>query len=879
MNRLADWARQLRAGQAGPPPPSFDPALFGPLASEVRDLARSLARARVAIAEEARLRLRGEAVWTEERLTQFARARLGERPLVVVSNREPVSHVRRGRTIVPLTPASGVVTAMEPIMRACGGVWVAHGSGDADREVVDERGMVRLPPDAPRYALKRIWLSEEEETGYYYGFANEGLWPLCHIVHARPIFRPEDWRQYEAVNAKFADAVLEVIAETDDPAVLIQDYHFALLPRLIKEKRPDAHVALFWHIPWPNAEAFGICPWQTEILDGMLGADLIGFHTQFHCNNFLETVDRVVEARIDWEHFSVARSQRVTLVKPFPISVAPRFIDEPPATSRAALLQELGIDVEFLGVGVERIDYTKGLPERFAAIRRFFTQHPEYRGRLTFVQLAAPSRSRITRYRSLEEELDQLAGQINGELGERKLAADRSPQGPPRPPRRLALLPLGGLRDGDLAPRRHEPGRQGVRVRPGRRRRRADPEPVHRRRPGAAGRHAGQPLRRRRDGRGHPRRHRDARPASGGAAWRGCARPCASTTSTAGPVSCSASSRGCPASPISPTDPASEPGPPRNAVRLRSGFDPALRQLLRNAGWLLLSDGTVLVAGLLGTLVAARVLGAQEFGRLTLVSSVIGVAHLLVDVRAWEAVTRYLSEFTSRHQPALALATLKLAVLAEGAVAVLGFGLVWLASGVVATRLFKDPSLRPLILLAAGTLVVTAFDRTARAVLRVFDRFGALGLCSAIEAVLSFVLVVAAVTAGARAKGVLVAHLVGRRRRGCPAPVGRRARGPRQALGRAGVRPPLRRQPLPARDARFRRSQRRPGNAQGADAALRSHPARTLPLAGGGRRRTARHCGWRRSWRRSATRSTSPPFPSWRERGSRRATSSSGSCA
>ena len=278
-------------------------------------------------------------MWTEERLTQFARARLGERPLVVVSNREPVSHVlARTRKVVPLTPASGVVTAMEPVMRACGGVWVAHASGDADREVVDERGMVRLPPDAPRYALKRLWLSEEEEAGYYYGFANEGLWPLCHIVHARPIFRPEDWRQYQAVNAKFADAVLEVIAETDDPAVLIQDYHFALLPRLIKEKRPDAHVALFWHIPWPNAEAFGICPWQTEILDGMLGADLVGFHTQFHCNNFLETVDRVVEARIDWEHFSVARGQRVTLVKPFPISVAPRFVDEPPATSRAALL-------------------------------------------------------------------------------------------------------------------------------------------------------------------------------------------------------------------------------------------------------------------------------------------------------------------------------------------------------------------------------------------------------------------------------------------------------------------------------------------------------------------------------------------------------------
>ena len=194
-------------------------------------------------------------------------------------------------------------------------------------------------------------------------------------------------------------------------------------------------------------------------------------------------------------------------------------------------------------------------------------------------------------------------------------------------------------------------------------------------------------------------------------------------------------------------------------MRLRLTLDPALRQLLRNAGWLLLSDGTVLVAGLLGTLVAARALGAQEFGRITLVWSVVRVAHLLVDVRAWEAVTRYLSEFTSRRQPALALATLKLAVLAEGAVALLGFGLIWLASGWVSTRLFNDPSLQPLILLGAVTLVVSAFDRTARAVLRVFDRFGALGLCSAIEAVLSLLLVIVAVAVGGRAKGVLVAHL------------------------------------------------------------------------------------------------------------------------
>ncbi|MGH7318522.1 MAG: trehalose-6-phosphate synthase, partial [Candidatus Rokuibacteriota bacterium] len=416
LNRLAEWARQLRAGQPGPPPPMSDPGLFGPLTSEVSDLARSLAKARMAIAEEARLRLRGEAVWTEERLAQFARARLGDRPLVVVSNREPLSHVRRGRAIVPLTPASGVVTAMEPVMRACGGVWVAHGSGDADREVVDARGTCRLPPENPRYTLKRVWLSKEEEDGYYYGFANEGLWPLCHIVHARPIFRPEDWTHYAGVNRKFAEAVLEEMSGTETPVVLIQDYHFALLPRFIKERRPDARIAIFWHIPWPNPEAFGICPWQAQILREMLGADLIGFHTQFHCNNFLETVDRAIEARIDWAHFSVTRGQHTTYVKPFPISVAPEFVDDPPKISRQALLSDLGITAEFVGVGVERLDYTKGLPERFWGIRRFFERHPGYRGRMTFVQLAAPSRSRIARYRELEEEVERTVAGINREL-------------------------------------------------------------------------------------------------------------------------------------------------------------------------------------------------------------------------------------------------------------------------------------------------------------------------------------------------------------------------------------------------------------------------------------------------------------------------------
>jgi trehalose 6-phosphate synthase len=419
LQKLAQWAHQLKSGRAVPPPGMPDAGLFGPLTTEVSGLAKSLARAQAAIELEASLRLAADSIWTEERLKQFAHSRFGAKALVMVSNRQPLSHVWRGRRIEAQVPASGVVTALEPVMRACGGVWVAHGSGDADRETVDERSTLRVPPDDPRYTLRRVWLTTEEEDGYYYGFANEGLWPLCHIVHARPTFRPEDWARYAEVNRKFADAVLDEIADIRDPAILIQDYHFALLPRFLRARRPDARIALFWHIPWPNPEAFGICPWQPEILDGMLGADLIGFHTQFHCNNFLETIDRALEARIDWEHFSVVRGRQVTHAKPFPISVAPRFLDEPPVTSRAELLQELGIAVEFFGVGVERIDYTKGLPERIGAIRRFFAQFPEYRERLTFVQLAAPSRSRITRYRELEEEIERLVGDVNGDLGTR----------------------------------------------------------------------------------------------------------------------------------------------------------------------------------------------------------------------------------------------------------------------------------------------------------------------------------------------------------------------------------------------------------------------------------------------------------------------------
>jgi trehalose 6-phosphate synthase len=312
------------------------------------------------------------------------------------------------------------VTALEPILRACDGTWIAQATGDADREVVDESDHVRVPPDNPQYTLRRLWLTKEEEHGFYLGFANEGLWPLCHIAHTRPTFRAEDWEFYETVNRKFAATLLEEIEGEENPVVLVQDYHFALLPRMIKERRPDARVAIFWHIPWPNPEAFGICPWQRQLLDGLLGADLIGFHLQQHCNNFLETTDRMLESRIDWEQFAVNRNGQHTLIRPFPISVAfePSHSHdatemETPYLKRAALLEKLGVRASFMGVGVDRVDYTKGITERFRAVERFLEKYPSYRKEFTFVQIGSPSRTSIKRYQDLTNEVLTEADRIN----------------------------------------------------------------------------------------------------------------------------------------------------------------------------------------------------------------------------------------------------------------------------------------------------------------------------------------------------------------------------------------------------------------------------------------------------------------------------------
>jgi alpha,alpha-trehalose-phosphate synthase [UDP-forming] len=357
-------------------------------------------------------------VWTREFLSEFVRTKLDGYRFIVVSNREPFQHRRANNgQIECIQPASGMANALDPVMRACGGLWIAHGSGDADMQTVDRFDHVEVPPDNPEYTLRRVWLSKEEEEGHYGGLSNQGLWPLCHVAFTRPLFDPEHWEMYRRVNERFAEAVLEE-AGTDPTFVFIQDYHFALLPRMLRNARSNLVIAQFWHIPWPNREVFSSFPWQEEILDGLLGNDLLGFHLPQHCQNFRKTVDCSLEARVDESGSEICRGGHCTLVRPFPIGID---FDEHAeiANSDAVVNQtrrwrkELSLNGKLLGVGIDRLDYTKGIPERLRSLDRLLEQNAQYRGKLVFVQIAVPSRSTLPAYRQIEQEVEYLTAQIN----------------------------------------------------------------------------------------------------------------------------------------------------------------------------------------------------------------------------------------------------------------------------------------------------------------------------------------------------------------------------------------------------------------------------------------------------------------------------------
>lgn len=381
-----------------------------PLVGDLRSLLRT-------IDEERRFADDATLSWTPDTLRGLLHKQLSGDQVLVVSNREPYIHMKCETGIEVKRPASGLVTAVEPVMRACSGTWIAHGGGTADREVVDRHDRVSIPPGHADYTLRRIWLTKEEEDGYYYGFANEGLWPLCHIAHVRPIFRTSDWERYVAVNQRFADAVVEE-ADSDDPVVLVQDYHLALLPAMIRSLLPRATLITFWHIPWPNPESFGICPWREELLHGMLGSTILGFHTRFHCKNFLETVDRYLETRIEHESSTICHGSMLTLVESYPISIQwlPPWQETQSSVEecRAWVQQTLQLGKDrLIGLGVDRLDYTKGILERLRAVELLLELHPEMIGRFTFIQIAAPSRSILEDYQTLDARVRSLTARIN----------------------------------------------------------------------------------------------------------------------------------------------------------------------------------------------------------------------------------------------------------------------------------------------------------------------------------------------------------------------------------------------------------------------------------------------------------------------------------
>ncbi len=360
--------------------------------------------------------------WDKDSLYHLVKERLGDCLFLVVSNREPYIHTISGDRIVSHRPVSGLTQALDPVMRASRGTWIAHGSGDADRQAVDAHDRVPVPPERPEYTLRRVWLTEEELKGFYLGFSNEALWPLCHVTFTRPIFRESDWNAYKRVNQIFAEAVLEEVGN-HRAVVLVQDYHFAPLSRLLKKQNPGLTVGQFWHIPWPDYEIFRTCPWQEEILDGLLGNDLLGFHIPSFCDNFLETARLGLKSSVDHDRHTITYSGGSTLVEPFPISVDFDSLSREAGTRAVEqeidnLRQQYGLEGKFVGIGMDRLDYTKGIPERLEALDRFFADNPDYRKKVVFIQAGMPSRTEIDAYRELGQKIDTLVNGINDKYGD-----------------------------------------------------------------------------------------------------------------------------------------------------------------------------------------------------------------------------------------------------------------------------------------------------------------------------------------------------------------------------------------------------------------------------------------------------------------------------
>jgi trehalose-6-phosphate synthase/Kef-type K+ transport system membrane component KefB len=364
------------------------------------------------------------------------------RPLIVVSNREPYLHSFDDRGGIRVAHATGgVAVALDALMRERGGTWIAYGDGNADRAVVDAHDKVLVPPDQPSYALRRLWIDRDQYDAYYGGFANEGLWPLCHLVDVRPKFRTEDWVAYQAVNEQFAAAIQQEVASDDTP-VFIQDYHLALVAGALRRLRPTSRTALFWHIPWPYPDRLGICPWQRELLEGLLANDLLAFQVERDRRNFVLAVQDALDAEVESDGERVRYHGHVTSVVSVPIGVDYDRIQRVGASPAVATLQDdlatrFGVKGAMVGLGVDRLDYTKGIPERLDALDRLFERRPYLRGRLTFVQVGVPSRSDLESYGTIASEIDRRVADINARHG--------LPGQPPPVYYHKAALDLAGL--------------------------------------------------------------------------------------------------------------------------------------------------------------------------------------------------------------------------------------------------------------------------------------------------------------------------------------------------------------------------------------------------------------------------------------------------
>ena len=394
-------------GELIPRPSPKPPPELQPLAGDLRQLLRDYHRPPE--------RRRHRRTWTGDTLKTLLQKELAGDQVMVVSNREPYIHERTPRGIEVRRPASGLVTAVEPVMRACSGTWIAHGAGSADRETVDRHARVRVPPEHPElYACAGSGSRRKKSRAITTASPTRALATVPYRPRA-PGVPFQRLGAVRKVNQRFADAVVDE-AESDDPVVLVQDYHFALLPRMVREALPKATIITFWHIPWPNPESFGICPWREEILDGMLGSTILGFHTPFHRKNFLDTVDRYLETRIEQEASTISYGGQLTQVEQYPISIA--WPEDDPEPSRGRMprpIREMhGMPPDhLLGIGVDRLDYTKGIIERFRAVERLLELDPSLIGRFTFIQIAAPSRSSLDEYQNFEAQVRKLAERIN----------------------------------------------------------------------------------------------------------------------------------------------------------------------------------------------------------------------------------------------------------------------------------------------------------------------------------------------------------------------------------------------------------------------------------------------------------------------------------